>query len=318
MIYKKVFLFLFMQIFNIFFISSEATRIGYVKGMSAVPFTYLISDNKNFEFTEYETMENLLNDIYIGDIDIANLPVNVALTLFEKTDGAFVCVSATQYMNYFVVSLKSEESEKTFEKKNISSLIEKNVGIVDSSFSQKILTWLLEKNGIPIGIENSGTSMIKYKSENNIVSDLINKKITMGVLSEPAVSAALKGNKDLYISVDLQDSYLTISGNNRNIPINLLVTSSNFVDKQYDSLLIILQKLENSINQINRKPLQTSKLISKYDLGISSSVSGNAISRGNFRYKAANQCQQDIKDYVEIYNYNTEGLKISYPKKKFF
>ena len=309
---KKTYVLLSVIFFASHFVISEPTRIGYVKGMTAVPFVYMMAETDKFEFIEFSGVSALVEGMKNGEIDAANLPVNAAVSLYEKTSGAVVCIAVTQNINYSVIS--PEESNVS----SLSDLVGKKLLYSGNGFTSGFIFWILERNDIPSGQGENVIQLERIESETAAVTHLSNGTADAAILSEPAASASLSVNKKFRRSVDLQDPYTSINGSRKSVPVTVLVARTQFAEKSYDSLLLIVQYLENSVSRIQRSPVKVAALIKKYSLGIQPSVSGNAVAHGNFVCRSAKQSQPEITAYIEIYNSGRTEKLLPVPGKRFF
>ena len=309
---KKTYVLLSVIFFVSHLVISEPTRIGYVKGMTAVPFVYMMAETDKFEFIEFSGVSALVEGMKNGEIDAANLPVNAAVSLYEKTSGAVVCIAVTQNINYSVIS--PEESNVS----SLSDLVGKKLLYSGNGFTSGFIFWILERNDIPSGQGENVIQLERIESETAAVTHLSNGTADAAILSEPAASASLSVNKKFRRSVDLQDAYTSINGSRKSVPVTVLVARTQFAEKSYDSLLLIVQYLENSVSRIQRSPVKAAALIKKYSLGIQPSVSGNAVAHGNFVCRSAKQSQPEITAYIEIYNSGRTEKLLPVPGKRFF
>ncbi|MCI6983404.1 MAG: PhnD/SsuA/transferrin family substrate-binding protein, partial [Treponema porcinum] len=270
---KKTCVFFSVIFFASHFVISEPSRIGYVKGMTAVPFVYMMPETDKFEFIEFSGVSALVEGMKNGEIDAANLPVNAAVSLYEKTSGAVVCIAVTQNINYSVIS--PAESNVS----SLSDLVGKKLLYSGNGFTSGFIFWILERNDIPSGQGENVIQLERIESETAAVTHLSNGTADAAILSEPAASASLSVNKKFRRSVDLQDAYTSINGSRKSVPVTVLVARTQFAEKSYDSLLLVVQHLENSVSRIQRSPLKAAASVKKYSLGIQPAVSGNAVSR---------------------------------------
>ena len=309
---KKTCVFFSVIFFASHFVISEPSRIGYVKGMTAVPFVYMMPETDKFEFIEFSGVSVLVEGMNNGEIDAANLPVNAAVSLYEKTSGAVVCIAVTQNINYSVIS--PAESNVS----SLSDLVGKKLLYSGNGFTSGFIFWILERNDIPSGQGENVIQLERIESETAAVTHLSNGTADAAILSEPAASASLSVNKKFRRSVDLQDAYTSINGSRKSVPVTVLVARTQFAEKSYDSLLLIVQYLENSVSRIQRSPVKAAALIKKYSLGIQPSVSGNSVAHGNFVCRSAKQSQPEITAYIEIYNSGRTEKLLPVPGKRFF
>lgn len=306
----------------VFFLSAallcaEPSRIGYVPGMTAVPFVFMLPEKQKFEFAAYGDILSLAEGMKSGEIDAANLPLNAALLLYEKTSGAVVCAAVTQNMNYSVVAPAVVTEEAEISVSSLSDLVGHTLAVPGSGFTGSFVRWILAKNEIPVGQGENGIRVLFVPDELSAVSVLSGGDAFAAVLSEPAASAVLAGQKKMRRAIDFQDAYTAVAGKGKSLPITVLVVRAQFADKSYDSLLILLQSLENSIRRINRSPIKAAAAAKKAELGLSASA-GNAVARGAFVYRTAAQSQAEIGAYIEIYNTARADGTLAVPGKPFF
>lgn len=299
-------------------LSAEPSRIGYIPGMTAVPFVFMLSETQKFEFVAYDNVLSLAEGMKTGEIDAANLPLNAALLLYERTSGAVSCAAVTQNMNYTVVAPDIVTENVEISVSSLSDLVGHTLAVPGSGFTRSFALWILAQNEIPVTQGENGIRILFVTDEPTAVSELSGDTVTAAVLSEPAVSVSLAVRKKMHRAIDLQDAYAAVAGKGKALPITVLAVRTQFAEKSYDSLLVLLQSLENSIRRINRAPIKAAAEAKKMNLGLPQAAAGNAIARGNFVYRTATQCQAEIGAYIAIYNTERADGKLSEPDKKFF
>ena len=222
---KKTCVFFSVIFFASHFVISEPSRIGYVKGMTAVPFVYMMPETDKFEFIEFSGVSALVEGMKNGEIDAANLPVNAAVSLYEKTSGSVVCIVVTQNINYSVIS--PAESNVS----SLSDLVGKKLLYSGNGFTSGFIFWILERNDIPSGQGENVIQLERIESETAAVTHLSNGTADAAILSEPAASASLSVNKKFRRSVDLQDAYTSINGSRKSVPVTVLGTRTQLAEK---------------------------------------------------------------------------------------
>ena len=291
----------------LFFVSSlfpknqSVVRIGWIGGMTSVPFVYMMDDTENFDFIQFDSIQSLTYNLNAGNIDAANLPINLALALYEKTTdekegGRIQAVCITQNIDYYIVCKNEGQTSFSF-----PDFLGKEIVIADGGLANSLLNWILSKNNIPRGSGDNAVKIRSVKNESTAAAEVLNGKADAALLTEPAVSAALNTGIDISIAIDLRDEFEKINGRGRSIPKMVLLVRTQFANENPRTMQTLSSEMESAIAKVNASAKRTQRLVKSHPIGIDSSVSAHSFPRANFIFIAAKQSPGQIRRYLEIY-----------------
>ena len=306
-------LFFLCTIASLFSKNQSIVRIGWIGGMTSVPFVYIMDDTENFEFIRFDSIQSLTYNLNAGEIDAANLPINLALSLYEKTSGAFQAVCITQNIDYYIVCKKEGKTSLSF-----SDFLGKEIVISEGGLADGLINWILNKNNIPQGNGYNAVKIRRVKNESSAVAEVLNGKTDAALLTEPAASATVNTGLDFTIAIDVHDEFEKINGRGRSIPKMALIVRTQFARENPKAMQTLSTEMESAIVKINASAKRTQRLIKSHHLGIDDSVSANTLPHANFIYITAKQSLGQIRRYLEIYSASASAPPLTLPQKDFF
>ena len=140
--------------------------------------------------------DEVVGGLISGEIDIAAVPVNLAATLFNKTNGEVLTAAVnTLGVIYIVENGETVQSMADLAGKKI-------VASGQGSTPEYALNYLLEKNGL------TGQVEVEYVSEHDeAVSALVAGKADLVMIPEPKVTAALSQLETARVAISLTDEW---------------------------------------------------------------------------------------------------------------
>ena len=235
--------------------STETTpvkaRTFALKGPTGMGIAKLMEEAENgraaldYEFTIVSSPTEITSEIIAGRFEIAALPINLAATLYKKTEGNVVVIAVnTLGVLYFVENGNTIKNVSDLAGKTIYDLAGKTVYATGKgSTPEYIINYLLDSAGI------SGKVKIIYLSDGaEVASNVLAEKdgVTIGILPEPAVSSALIQDKsgEVRIALDMSAEWDEIC----KTPIvqGVIVMSKTFIDEHPSEALAFLNEYEAS------------------------------------------------------------------------
>lgn len=271
----------------VFFLLSHAvfcqqkTNIGLLRGMPSVVFSGMFS-NESYEFTFYDSAQELVKAMKDGFVDASNVPASLAEKVAEHSEGKLLVPAVTS--NTDVALVTTDENVHFF-----SDLLGKKVYVVKDSFEERFFRSLLSLSAIPV---KTGESSIEIESMNSfsaLVSGLVSGKITCAVLSEPYVSSALVSSPLAFSAVDFQDEYVKIYGNGKTIPKTVLLVLRQYRDGRRKDYSKFLEDVKNSVYFVNAHPGQSAGACKKKKVMLPVNSAARSIKNSHFVYQETDE-----------------------------
>ncbi|MBO7729698.1 MAG: ABC transporter substrate-binding protein [Lachnospiraceae bacterium] len=257
--------------------TSVEINVTALKGPTGMGMAYLNqqSDDGNtaYKYTiNYAgAPDEVVGGLISGEIDIAAVPVNLAATLFNKTNGEILTAAVNTLGVIYIV----ENGE------NVQSMADlagkKIVASGQGSTPEYALNYLLEKNGL------TGQVEVEYVSEHDeAVSALVAGKADLVMIPEPKVTAALSQLETARVAISLTDEWDKVS--DTQMITGVLVVQKAFANEHPEILKDFLEEYKASVKFTNANPQEASQLIEKYGIIPKAPVALKALPNCNIVY----------------------------------
>lgn len=275
---------------------NKEIRTGILNGPSSLPICRLMEtselQNARITFQKYNTPQNLLPKLIKNEIDIAFLPLNVAVKTFNTSNHSIEMLCVTGNGNIFLIT--------TDEKVNkISDLQDKKITVAGQGATPDYLfQYLLRENEISI---NKKEIILDYSVPNaQIPALLIAGKIEYAVVPEPFVTIAKTKSKKVKIAVDFQEEYKFFSKNQQTYPLTVLVARKDFIQKNPELIEEFLNGYEKSYKWTIQNPTAAGKLCEKLDFGLNANIVEKSIPNANYTFIKAQDSKEQINEFLQI------------------
>ena len=208
------------------------------------------------------------------EIDIAFLPLNVAVKTFNTSNRSIQMLCVTGNGNIYLVT--------TDEKVNkIEDLQGKKIYVAGQGATPDYLfQYLLQENEISI---NQNEIILDYSVPNaQIPALLIADKIKYAVIPEPFVTIAKTKSKKVKIVVDFQKEY------------------KDFIQNNPELIEQFLSEYEKSYNWTIKNPSAAGKICEKLDFGLNANVVEKSIPNSNYTFVKAQDSKEQIQEFLKI------------------
>ncbi len=257
--------------------TSVEINVTALKGPTGMGMAYLNqqSDDGNtaYKYTiNYAgAPDEVVGGLISGEIDIAAVPVNLAATLFNKTNGEVLTAAVnTLGVIYIVENGETVQSMADLAGKKI-------VASGQGSTPEYALNYLLEKNGL------TGQVEVEYVSEHDeAVSALVAGKADLVMIPEPKVTAALSQLETARVAISLTDEWDKVS--DTQMITGVLVVQKAFAAEHPEILKAFLEEYKVSVEFTNGNPQEASQLIEKYGIITKAPVALKALPNCNIVY----------------------------------
>lgn len=171
--------------------------IGAMKGPTGMGLAKLMENSEdNFEITLYDAPDVVTGKFISGEIDIAAVPINLASTLYNKTEGEAVLLAINTLGVLYV--LENGESVQSFADLAGKTLYATGQG----STPQYVLDRLLAENNLTDSVT------VEYIAEHAALANMMAAgEATLAMLPEPNVSAVLLKNADVRVALNLTQEW---------------------------------------------------------------------------------------------------------------
>lgn len=289
-------------------------NIGSLKGPTSIGMIKLhyekpsLGEMVNTSYEIVQSPDIMTSELLAGDMDIATLPTNVAVKLYNKgldyKLGAIVGYGVLYILSQNI-EIDSWEDLKG-EKINITS---------KGSTPDVILRYLLKENSI----EPDKDVELNYSIEQVELSQLlISGKAELAILPEPFVTMVLNKNNNVKVVFDVEAEWEKIQ-NESPLPMSCVVISPELIDNHTDIIDTFLEKYRESIQWVNENPEEASAIVEKYGIGMDQETAMEAIPRCHIDFTGPAQAKDSVNNYIQvILNFFPEDVGGRMPDENFY
>lgn len=212
--------------------------------------------------------DDIVAKIVSGEVDIAAAPINLASTLYQRTEGDVVML-AVNTLGVLYVLEAGEEIQA------IGDLAGRTLYATgQASTPEYMLSHILTQNGL------SGAVTVEYLAEHSELAALAAAgEVNLAMLPEPNVTATLMKNPDLRVALDLTEEWNRISETE---PVQgCIIARRAFVEENPEAIADFLARYGESTAYVNESPKEAAALIEKHGVMASAAAAEKAIPNCN-------------------------------------
>ena len=257
-------------------------RLGVISGPTGIGAAKLLSDAEKgetlnrYDYTIAADNTELVPALTNGEVDIATVASNVALNLYNKTNGAVKIIAlGTQGVLHIlegsggtmVESLEDLEGETIY-------------AVGQGANPEYILRYLLQEQGL-----NPDEDVeIVFAQPAEIQTKLISGEIKYAMLPVPAATAAIiKGGGQVRAAVDLTEAWENSSSGSQLI-MTAVVARTEFIESNPEAVQAFLQEYEASINFVNENKDEAAEMIAGFGITPNAAIAKQAIPQCHLVY----------------------------------
>lgn len=244
---------------------AEPINIAALKGPTGMGISYMMDDTKKYNVELQDAPDVVVGKFVSGEIDIAAVPINLAATLYNKTEGNVVLLNLDTLGVLYIV----ENGDSI---KSLSDLAGKTIyASGEGATPQFVLDYLLAQNGLTDQVT------VKYVGEHTALAAMVaSGEAQIAILPEPFVSAVMVKNPDVRVALDLNEAWEAASGTK--LVMGVYIANREYYNAHPDQIKSFLTDYAASVEKVNTSADAAQKIA---DLGIvgSAAIATQAIPR---------------------------------------
>jgi len=247
---------------------ADPMRIAALKGPTGMGISYLMQENtKDYAVELYDAPDAVVGKFVNGEIDVAAVPLNLAATLYNKTEGNVVMLCVDTLGVLYVV--ENDDTVNAFTDLNGKTIQATGEG----STPQFVLDYLLNLNNMTDSVK------VDYVGEHTALAALLaSGESKLGMLPEPFVSSVLLKNASARIALDLNAEWEAATGTK--LVLGVYIASRDYYNAHADAVQKFLTDYASSVERVNTQS-DAPKLIADLGLVGSEDIAKLAIPRSN-------------------------------------
>ena len=275
----------------------ETMRIGTLKGPTGMGMAQLMSQSEqgeaalDYEFSVMGSPDELVGKIVSGEVDVAAVPTNLALTLYNRTEGQ-VQLAAVNTLGVLYVLENGNSIQE------ITDLVGKIVNASGKGASPDfIFRYILAQNNLTVDQD----VMLDFKLQHaELAAALVAGDVEVALLPQPHVTTALMRNEDLRIALDITKEWGKVSEDVSKLAMGVVIVQKEFAKKHGETFDIFLDEYKDSVAFVNEQIEDAANLIEKYDILPNAAIAKNAIPYANIVYIDAQEAKPFLEDLYEM------------------
>ncbi|NLM04601.1 MAG: ABC transporter substrate-binding protein [Clostridiales bacterium] len=287
-------------------IEDRIVQVAALNGPTGMGMVKLMEENENdktllkYEFTLMSSPDDLVGKIINKEVDIAAVPSNLAMVLYNKTEADIQLAAInTLGVSYILENGDSIQSIEDLKGKTIN--VSGKGAIPDFA-----LQYILDKNGLEIDKD----VMVDFKLQHaDLAAAMVEGDVEIALLPQPHVTTAMMRNEDIRIALDMTDEWKKVNSDNSELVMGVIIVQREFAENNKEMLDIFLEEYRQSVVFVNEEIDEAAQLIEKYGILPNAAIAKRAIPYSNIVYIDAQEGKESLNELYEIlYNFEPKSI----------
>ena len=275
-----------------------AVRLAVLSGPTGVGAAKLLSEaddgsSKNdYQYVIAADNSELVAGLTKGEIDIATVASNVALNLYNKTEGGVRIIALGTRGVLHILEGKGGNSIQS-----VADLAGRTIYSPGQGANPEyILRYLLQQNGL----DPDKDVTLVFADASEINAKLVSGDIDCAMLPVPAATAAiLKGNGQVREAIDVTEAWNEMDSGSELI-MTAVVARTEFIESDPEAVADFLTEYAASIDYVNTKVDEAAELIAGYGITPSAAIAKQAIPQCHLVFIAGADMAPAVSDYFSV------------------
>ena len=288
---------------------NRTINVAALNGPSGIPMAYLFENEPEipgaeFRFQVAAGADVLLPKLLKGEVDVGNLPPNVAAKVFTKNKGAVV-VGAV--MGQGMLSLITKD--KTVQ--SLEDLKGKTVTVAGQGATPEYMfRYLLRENGIAVAADGAAPDAdsvaLDFSIPNaEISAALVSGKIQYAVVPEPFSTVAATKDAAVRKAIDMQGEYAKLQKaagrDSVNYPMTVMVVRKELAETSPGIVRALLESYRQAVDWTLANPAEAGELVQEHTLGLQAPVAARVIPNGAYVFIPAAEARGQLEELYSIF-----------------
>ena len=271
---------------------SGPTGVGAAKLLDSIDNDPAALHASGYSYGIYTDNSELAAGLTKGDIDIATVASNVAVNLYNKTDGKIQVIAAGTLGVLHIL----EGGGKT-EISSMADLAGRTVYAAGQGANPEyVLRYLLRENGLEMGKDVE----VVFADASEISAKLLSGNIECAMLPVPAATAAImKSEGKVRQAVDMTEAWDGLR-NGSQLIMTAVVARTEFAQAHPDLVAAFLEDYEASIDYVNNNVDAAAELIAGLGITPSAPIAKQAIPQCHLAFISGTDMMAAMSDYYAV------------------
>lgn len=288
-------------------------NLGMLKGPTGMGGAYLLEKdalgtaNADYELTLAASPDVFTSALLNGELDIAAVPVNVAATLFAKSQGKVQLLAVNTLGVLYLM-------DNTGEIKSVADLKGKTIlSAGQGTTTEYVLNYILAENSLEAGKDVT----VEYAAEHaEVLTQAVAGKYSVVLLPEPFVTQLKTKDAGFNTCIDLTAEWEKLGGGL--LTMGCVAVRTEFAENNPEAVSAFLKDYEESIKYVNENTEDAAALIEKYEIA-AAAIAKTALPNCNITFLAGEEMKTNASSYLEIlHGFSAAAVGGSIPGDEFF
>lgn len=286
----------------------DPINIGALQGPTGMGMVTLMGDefHSKYNITIATAPDAIVGQVVSGELDIAAVPINLASTLYNKTEGNIMLIAVNTLGVLYV--LEDGETVNTMADLAGKTLYATGQG----STPEYMLSYLLAANGLTDSVT------VEYLTEHSeLGTRMAAGEASLGMLPEPNVTATMAKNEKLRVALDLTEEWKSVAGIE---PVQgCIVVRKDFFEANATNVRVFLKEYNAAVNYTNANRAETAVLMEQYGILPSAAIAEKAIDKCNIVCYRNEEMRLAAESMLEVlFNANPKSVGGKLPGDDFY
>ncbi len=281
-------------------VDNTAIRLMALQGPTGMGLASLLHNDKQGSGNEADytaeivtsaEISNIAASITKGECDIAAVPINLASTLFNKTEGKVQVLCANTLGVLHI--LENGDSVKSIQDLKGKTIYATGQG----STPEYVLRYVLKKNGID---PDKDVTITFVTDHTELATNLAANIYAIGMLPEPNVTVVLNQNKDFRVALNMTEEWNKVTDGKASLIQGVFIARKAFIDEHPTVVNAFLNDYNASQKLVNENPEQGANYIAECGIFANAAVAKKAIPGCNITFLEGNEMKSGVEKCLQI------------------
>lgn len=272
-------------------------RIVTLKGPTGMGMVQLMELNEegntelDYEFDVLGSPDDLVGKIVSGEVDVATVPTNLAMVLYNRTQGQ-IQLAAVNTLGVLYL-LENGDSIQTVEDLRGKTVFTTGKGASPDYIFRNIL----KMNNL---VEDKDVILEYRLQHTELAAAMASGDVKIGLLPQPHVATAMMRNKDLRIALNLTEEWQNAMGDNSKLIMGTLIVQKSFLEENKEAFNKFLDEYKESVEFVNSKQQEAAGLMEKFEILPNAQVALRAIPYSAIVFIDAMEAKTQLDELYQI------------------
>ena len=281
-------------------VMGEDVRLAVLSGPTGIGAAKLLSDSdadatvNHYEYTIAADNSELVAGLTGSDpaFDIATVASNVAVNLYNKTDGGVKIIALGTLGVLHILESGGNETVSS-----VADLAGKTIWAVGQGANPEyILRYVLSENGL----DPDKDVTILFADAAEVTQKLMTGEAEVAMLPVPAATAAIiKSEGKVRAALDMTEEWDALNTGSQLI-MTAVVARTEFIEQHPDAVSLFLEEYAGSIDYVNTNVDDAAELVAGFGITPSAPIAKQAIPQCHLTYIAGKDMGPAISGYYDI------------------